>query len=335
MAPQLTREHYHDYAEPYENSYMEIRKSLAPQYRHLPTEYIEQIIEQSFGEGVSPEDVEGFFSDIGKFAKKAGKTIAKAAPAILPVAGTVVGTALGGPVGAAVGGALGSAAGGAIGSAMKGKKPSVSGIAGSVATGLGGALPGPAGAILGKAGAALSGKTPGGIVGALPGIAGVAGSALKGKLSAGGSAAQLLKLLTQPKVMQSLQAMSLGQAGKQSIPVAGAQVPVSAFANLIGTLANQAIAEQHALGLYEAESIPSYLLNAEGELVVDPAVPEQRATALLSLLQQESLIETLREQKRNRQMPVENQEDFDEMDHYYDYLELLSLQQDLETEVDY
>jgi hypothetical protein len=125
--------------------------------------------------------------------------------------------------------------------------------------------------------------------------------------------------------------MALGQVGKQSIPVAGTQVPVSAIANLIGTLANQAAEEHHALQAYMGESDFSYLLNAEGLPIVDIASPEQRASVVANLLQQES-IQQLRRQptpQRVRYSPESTRayyqlESQEEIDHYYDMLDLAS-----------
>jgi hypothetical protein len=126
--------------------------------------------------------------------------------------------------------------------------------------------------------------------------------------------------------------MALGQAGRQTIPVAGTQVPLSAFTTMLGSLLTQATEEQHRIQSQLGESTSSYLLNAEGYPTVDPNIPEHRATALLNLLQQES-INRLQEQMYNshRQRSSHRfpavQED---VDHYYDMLELASLQDDLE-----
>jgi hypothetical protein len=278
-------------------SFPEIRKRLAPQYRHLPTEYIEQIIEQNFGEGVSPDDVESFFGDIGNAVKSVGSVVKSALPAVLPVAGTVVGTALGGPVGGALGGTLGSTLGGAIAPSPKpGSAP----------------LPKPAAA-------------------PKPGIVGTMVSAVGNKAATGGnpSAAQLLQTLFNPKVIQGLQSMALGQAGKQTISVAGNQVPISAFTNLLGSLLTQATEEHHRIQASSGESVGPYLIHAEGYPTVDFNSPEQRAGVLLNLLQQESLNQWQqpgKAQQRYSQM----QRAQEDIDHYYDMLDLASLHEDLE-----
>lgn len=277
-------------------SFPEIRKRLAPQYRHLPIEYIEQIIEQNFGEGVSPDDVESFFGDIGNAVKSVGSVVKSALPAVLPVAGTVVGTALGGPVGAALGGTLGSTLGGAI-------APSA------------------------KPGAAPAKP----VAGPISGIVGAVGSALGGKPATGGNpaAAQLLKTLFNPKVLQGLQSMALGQAGKQTIPVAGTQVPISSFTNLLGSLLTQATEEQHRIQASSGESVGSYFINAEGYPTVDFNSPEQRAGVLLNLLQQESLSQWQQAGKTQSRYS-QRQHAQEDIDHYYDMLDLASLPEDLE-----
>ena len=83
---------------------------LAAEYRDLPPEQIEQIVESTLGDAAYPEDLENF----SKTLQSVGAAVSKALPQVLPVAGTVIGTAFGGPAGGALGGALGSAAGGAI-----------------------------------------------------------------------------------------------------------------------------------------------------------------------------------------------------------------------------
>jgi hypothetical protein len=95
--------------DPEDDPYPELRAVLAPEYSRLPPEDLEAVFEAV---GLSAEDMEfslkKAFRDVGRFVKSA-------APTILPVAGTVLGTAFGGPAGAALGGMLGRAAGGALG----------------------------------------------------------------------------------------------------------------------------------------------------------------------------------------------------------------------------
>ncbi len=64
--------------------YPGLREVLAPQYRNLPTEDIEELFENY---NLSAEDLEGFFYTM----KKIGKKVVSVAPTILPIAGTAIG----------------------------------------------------------------------------------------------------------------------------------------------------------------------------------------------------------------------------------------------------
>jgi hypothetical protein len=174
--------------------------------------------------GMDAEAMEGFFDDLGKFA-------AKAAPSILPIAGTVIGTAVGGPIGAQLGGTLGSLAGKAVGAAT--------------------------------------------------------GQPAAGGLGGGGSAAsQLLQTITKPETIQAVASMAMGAMGKSNVSVGGTSVPISAFANLLGTLVGKAQAEYaEALSSAEGDGTPQYMKDYAGQPVFDPAVPLNRAAALYQLLQ--------------------------------------------------
>jgi hypothetical protein len=164
---------------------------------------------------------------------------------------------------------------------------------------------GPVGGILGAAG--------GGIASALqPSLAGPAtpqsaGTALAGRPAAVGSpaTAQALQMLMDPRVQQALMSMLMGQAGRQQIPVGRTNVPVGAFPNMLGVLLNRAAAEYNALVTPSGEAIPSYLLDATGEFIVDPAVPEERAAALLGLLEQAAWEESAYEAHEEGPIPYE------------------------------
>ena len=79
--------------------------------------------------------------------------------------------------------------------------------------------------------------------------------------------------------------MMLGQAGKPSVQVGPTPVPVGAFSNLLGVLANRAAAEYNSVVARPSESAPAYLRDYAGEAVGDPAIPAQRADALFELLE--------------------------------------------------
>jgi hypothetical protein len=195
---------------------------------------------------IDAEAMEGFFDDLGKFA-------ARAAPAVLPIAGQVVGGIYGGPAGAAIGGQLGSLAGGAISSAT-GQRPAAPPRAASSAPSVPQAAP------------------------LQPPPAPIAPGA--GSPAAG----QLLQAITRPEVLQALGAMAMGSSGRPEVPVNGTAVPVSAFSNLISVLASQAGNEYgESMARYES-AVPEYMRGASGEARGDPAVEEDRARALYELL---------------------------------------------------
>jgi hypothetical protein len=240
---------------PYSGKYPNLRQHLDPTVAGLSDQNLERVLRNA---NIDAETAEGFFDDLGKFAKSAAQVVVKAAPSVLPVAGTVLGTAFGGPVGAALGGTLGSLAGKAIGGATGQAGPA------------GAPIPGVSGAI----GSVIGGLTGGG------GIGGVVGG-LTGSPAAG----QLLQTLFRPQTVQALTSMSLGPLGRSSIPVGGTQVPVSAFTNLLSTLAGRAEVEYNASVASTRSDVPAYMRDYAGQPKGDPAVAQHRAEALFDLLE--------------------------------------------------
>lgn len=107
--------------------YKNLRDNLNDKYAQMSDAKIQSLLER---QGIDAEAMEGFFDQLGKFASTAGQAVLKAAPSILPVAGTVLGTAIGGPVGASLGGSLGSLAGKAVGGATGQSPGAAGGVAG-------------------------------------------------------------------------------------------------------------------------------------------------------------------------------------------------------------
>jgi hypothetical protein len=211
--------------------------------------------------------IAGQFTPLGRIGTAAG-------PVISGLAGggglrNAAGAALG-AVGGALGGGAGSQALGALGGLIGGGKGGGAGLAAlsSLAGGAGG------GQVLGALGGLLGGDKGGAGLGALTSLFG-----------GGNATTQLLSLLRRPETMQALAALSLGPAGRRSIPVGSAQtpVPVGAVTNLIGQLANQAAAEAAALG-DGAEASLQYMTDESGEFVGDPALDRDRAARLWDLL---------------------------------------------------
>jgi hypothetical protein len=245
---------------PYESQFDSLREIVSPQLARLPDR---QLAEALAARNIDAEAMEGFFDDLGKFA-------ARAAPAILPIAGQVVGGIYGGPAGAAIGGQLGSLAGGAISQAA-GQRP-----AGAAAPRPAARPPAPP--------IAPPAPPPMTAAPAAPTPPPMDPSAPMDPGAGSPAASQLLQTITRPETLQALASMALGSSGRTDIPVGNTSVPVSAFSNLIGVLAGQAEAE-YAESQARAESaVPEYMRGAAGEARGDPAVEEHRARALYEFL---------------------------------------------------
>jgi hypothetical protein len=248
--------------------YENLRENVSPELAGLPDRQLRDALAER---NIDAEAMEGFFDDLGKFA-------ARAAPAILPIAGQVVGGIYGGPAGAAIGGQLGQLAGGAISSAT-GQRPS-------------GALPSRPPALSPSAPVAR----PPMVAAAPPAMTGGPASApdpsgaapVPIDPGAGSPAAgQLLQTITRPETLQALASMALGSTGRSDIPIGGTSVPVSAFTNLIGVLAGQADSE-YAESVARAEAaLPEYMVGASGQARGDPAIEEHRAGALYEFLSEQ------------------------------------------------
>lgn len=145
---------------------------------------------------------------------------------------------------------------------------------------LGTAIGGPAGTVLGG----LAGQALGGLAGQIPrsqAPSSQGSPAPRPNMPApSGAAAQLMQLLGDPRVLQSLGSIALGQVGSRTVSAGGTRVSPSAITNLLGVLANQASVEAMALENYSMQA------SEYTESMGDPAVAENRAAALLDLLQE-------------------------------------------------
>jgi hypothetical protein len=224
------------------------REGLHENYQFAPSEDIEYAL---FNVMETMTPAEGFnfakaLSQIGKAGQQVlqDPTVSQIAKTALPVAGATIGTIYGGPIGTAIGGQLGQAAA----SAFSGKPASA-------------AKP-----------AAVAKPPQAKAVPASP----QAGST---------AAAQLLQLTQNPDVLKSLLALALGSQGKQSIPVGqrDQKVQLGAVMNMLNALTTQAASDADEL-MRESQDTTAYLRDNEGEFLVDPYVPEERAQALYAAL---------------------------------------------------
>lgn len=92
------------------------------------------------------------------------------------------------------------------------------------------------------------------------------------------AAAQLLTLLGNPAVKQSLVATAVGHLGPRTVN----QLPVAAILNAFQFLLAQTLAA--ADGLDAGDGSDDYLRDERGEYLADPANPEERAAVVLDVL---------------------------------------------------
>lgn len=236
--------------------YPHLRELLDERFTALSDDEIDAVFADALGEGVSPAEYEEFFGGLGQAISRLAR---QAGPALGPVLrgagqGAAAGSLLGpvGTIGGAIAGGLGSALGTHARGPARDIGRAVSGVVGTAGM-LGGGVPGALGGVLGRRG-------------------GPATSALQA-------------VLGRPETARALNAMFTGR--NPAIPVgrAGAPVPANAFAGLLSALAREAEAEAEAqAGWADSVPVPAYLLDAEGQLVVDPTDQQQRAARLLQLL---------------------------------------------------
>lgn len=258
-----------------DTQYASLRQYLDPSIATLPDPSLKRVLRSA---NIDADIAEGIFDDFGKAVSSVGRAVAhaapsigrfaaQAAPSVLPIAGTVLGTAIGGPIGASLGGTLGSLAGKAIGGAT-GQGGPVSGVGGGIGSVLGGLAGG------GGIGSVLGGLAGGGGIGSV--LGGLTGSPAAG---------QLLQTFFKPQTVQALSSMALGPLGRSSISVGGTQVPITAFTNLLSSLAGRAEAEYNASVASNQTNVPAYMRDYAGQPKYDPAVAQHRAEALYELLE--------------------------------------------------
>jgi glycosyltransferase involved in cell wall biosynthesis len=147
--------------------------------------------------------------------------------------------------------------------------PAVGGIAGTF-------VGGPVGAALGS----KLGQLAGGAIGGSTGQPSVPTPSPQVPAAGG-----LLRTIARPETMQALTSMLMGQLGRPNVQVGSTSVPVGAFTNLLGVLANQAGSQYNATISAAREGVPEYMADYAGETKGDPAVAADRAEALYELLE--------------------------------------------------
>lgn len=173
---------------------------------------------------------------------------------------------------------------------------------------------GPAGAAMGAVAGGVGARL--GSTARAPGQpANLAGSPVAGSV-ANPAALQLLAALLRPEVIQALGAMSLGAAGVAHVPVAGQQVPVAAFANLLSTIAGQAAFAHHAT---TAPASPArYGAGSQA------SSPQVRAESLLRLLAEAEAWDASNETDADTDADAEDDAD-GEVDHWAEEADLADI----------
>jgi len=244
-----------------ETAYPYLRDALDDRFSALTDAEFDSAFEAAFGDGVTPVEYEEFFSGLGKALSNFAQQAAPVAQSA--VQGAITGGAAGaryGPYGALIG-----ALAGGTGSALQQHGTGTARDVGNVLSG-----------VVGTAGALGGGGGAGGLAGLLGGAGGASGA---GQAPATN---QLMRVLARPETAQALGALAGGQNPAVPAGPTGTPVPANAFAGLLSALAREAEAE--AFGWDEPVAVPAYLVGPGGQLIADPASPDQRSGRLLQLL---------------------------------------------------
>jgi hypothetical protein len=255
------------------DDYPLLRASLAPPYADLGPDQLLQLVQAVYGPGATPEDVEGFFSDIGRGFKKAAGAVGGFAKTALPgmLSGAMTGASVGGPWGALVGAVAGGA-----GSALSKSKN-------KTARSLGGLIGG-AGNMISTVRGGGAGRGLGSLASIGSGLLGGGRKAIAAQPAGGGGANALMGMLSRPETLQALLSGAMGSFGRQAIPVGGQEIPVHAMLQALGSVADRAAQEAAEMDESAAESVPAYVEWAEAEFGIDADDAEGRTDAVLLAL---------------------------------------------------
>lgn len=113
--------------------------------------------------------------------------------------------------------------------------------------------------------------------------------------------AQLASLLNNPRIMQALQAaLFRGREGAIHVETdapyrASESIPLADVMDTIARLAQESALELNALAGEDAAEIPEYLINEDGEYVVDPECAEDREALVLGYLRRQGELKRYQE----------------------------------------
>lgn len=305
----------------YRDMYPNVRSIVSENFAALSEEALEDALEPMLN-GMTLDEYESFLNNLSRFGQSAGNVLSRAASGALPgaVQGATAGSALG-PYGALVGGVLGAVGGGVQSyQASQPRGSTQSQAAPTTQTGTRGAQvqAQPAGTVSPPASMSHPQITQSQQTTLQPRASQTA-QAYAPTQQNGSASSQLIALLSRPETLQALLAMTMGQSGRRNLEIGGRQVPVAAIANLLSTLAQQTVSQQHAVVAGESTETPEYLLDDYGDYVCDPMDAEERATVLLGLLNEQAYKEQVDdEQIKNLQDEIEDDDIEDEFYEIYD-----------------
>jgi len=284
--------------------YPNLRKALAGSHRRLPDRAIERVVAR---QGLEAGAIEDFLSDVGNFVAGALPVVGGVVGSIIPGVGTAIGTGVGALAGGALHAAIGSGQQPAPAQPPPAQPPPAQPATTPIQQGVPGqtliaGMPLPP-QVLAQIQAAVSQALQSGLV-AGPIVAGGGPTPVPVPVSAPASSQQaialLLQALTHPQTLQSLLAMLLGGAGAPTVPVGNTPVPVSAFTNLLSTLASQASEAYNQERGLSGYAEGTYYGSGPFASPIDLASPDARAGALLNLLRESADNGALRAQRRQR-----------------------------------
>ena len=256
-----------------ESSLEGLRASIRPEYAGLPVEDLQNIIEASIS-GLPAATAEDFLGTLSSIGKVAGPALQRAAPDVAQGAAT---GATFGPYGALIG-----AGAGLVSSLIKSQgkpAPAPSRPPAPVAS----AAPSPTPAPVASAAQPPTPAPTAPVTSVPPPSPSAAAAPAPPTLPTGqGAAATLISLFHNPTVQQALLSQVFGSSGSQQVQTeSGTSLPRGAINAVLSQLLNNA---SEALTESESISEQSYLQNAAGQYLVDPASLDQHAALILSHL---------------------------------------------------
>jgi hypothetical protein len=265
-----------------QSEFPELASLFAPPLRECESDDMEALLRQRLG----IESLESFGKAFSKLRRTA-KQVSRVVPAAMPVVGAHT--------------ALIRQAMPVLHNVARGAAPLLP-VAGQIA---GGMIGGPAGAMVGGAVGNVAVRAIGGQANRSGGPAATA--TLPGAMiGAPPAAAQLINLLGRPEVLRALMSMAIGQAGNSHVSAAGKQVPVAAIANLVGSLAQQAVEEYRVATNGAGEPLPDYLADETGAPCCDVGESDERANHLYGLLTVSDSLSNV-SSRRNQVRPFESE----------------------------